>query len=623
MSIGLRIGFAAAMTKLSWGTLERGSGDPVAAAPQEIKVIGARNEVVGAQVRLNARQDFVLTLDRINWLHALGFCPRVRLDVYFPTLPPDAVETFVVGYVEGDDRRQWMEVLDRAGYAQVPAYRPQAVYVRVRVPADLDAGLHEGQVRAYTQYGFEDEEPFWTGTIRLQVADVTLPDVADWSYHLDLWQHCTSVARYHRVPPWSDAHFALIDKYYASLAQLGQKAVTVIATEIPWSGQRCFRDRSYPSYLFEHAIVNVIRDETGRLHFDYCKMDRLLALAAKHGMDKEIEILGLLNIWVDETFGFGKVVPDAPDALRVRCYDQRTGTIAYLHTADELSTFIGALHNHLQEKGLLDRVRITADEPSDLDAFNTRLAFVKAAAPGFKYKVAINHLKFMKDAPPEIVDAVPVLPLACQDPAVTAELTEQLHARGGRMLWYVCCWPPIPNTFIHSPLVEGQLHGWLTFYLKLDGFLRWNFCLWPADPWKRVSWRAPGWSAGDMFFVLPGKDGAPVETLRYEALRTAAQDYELLKLAERTLPADEARALFDRAFARILHADTIRDFADVGTVTAEELYSLDPRDYQAARRMVLEAVAQRSTPRCPTEPRRRSRLSSRSASRRSVRAVAC
>ena len=586
--IGLSIGFADGMSKSSWS--RAGDGFPVEVSP-ETDVLGARNEVVGVQVRLAARRDFVLTVDRANWLHPLGFCPRVRLDVRFPTLPEGAVETFVVGYVEGDDRVEWMETLDRAGTAEVPAYRPQAVYVRIRIPRDLPAGVHEGRAKAYTQYGFEDEELCWEGTIRLQVAGVTLPDVADWSYHLDLWQHCTSIARHHRVALWSDAHFALIDRYYASLAQLGQKAVSVVAAEIPWSGQRCYRDRTYPSYLFEHAIVDVSRDEAGRLQFDFRKLDRLLALAAKHGMDREIEILGLLNVWTDEPFGFGKVAPDAPDAIRVRCYDQETGTITYLRSAGELSIFIRALHDHLEESGLLDRVRITADEPSDLDAFKERLTFIRAAAPGFKVKVAINHFEFMEDAPPEIVDAVPILPLACQEPALTVELIERLHARGGRMSWYVCCWPPIPNTFIHSPLVEGQLHGWLTFYLKLDGFLRWNFCLWPAEPWRRVSWRAPQWKAGDMFFVLPGRDGAPVETLRYESLRAAAQDYELLKLAERTLPAAEAEAVFKEAFARVLRAGSIRDLARVDTAGPEELYSLDPRDYQAARRLALEAIA--------------------------------
>jgi hypothetical protein len=349
-------------------------------------------------------------------------------------------------------------------------------------------------------------------------------------------------------------------------------------------------------------MVDVARDHEGQLRLDFDKLDRLLALAARHGMDKEIEVFGLLNIWVDEAFGFGPVAHDAPDAIRVRCLDRRTGTIGYLRTADELRAFIRALYDHLQEKGLLDRVRIAADEPSDLEAFNARLAFVQSAcgdtgepargATGFKFKVAINHFEFMEQAPPEVVDAVPVLPLACRDPALTAQLAQDLHTRGGRLLWYVCCWPPIPNTFLASPLVEGELHGWLTYTLKLDGFLRWAFCLWPSDPWVRVSWRAPHWNAGDMYFVLPGQDGRPVETLRYEALRAAAQDYELLKLAERSLPADRAQAVIEEAFAHILRTQDIRDFADPVNARAEDLYSLDPQDYQVARRTLLEAIAQ-------------------------------
>jgi len=40
----------------------------------------------------------------------------------------------------------------------------------------------------------------------------------------------------------------------------------------------------------------------------------------------------------------------------------------------------------------------------------------------------------------------------------------------------------------------------------------------------------------------------------------------------------------------LARAGSIRDFAGVGTAKAETLYSLDPRDYQAARRLVLEAL---------------------------------
>jgi hypothetical protein len=81
--------------------------------------------------------------------------------------------------------------------------------------------------------------------------------------------------------------------------------------------------------------------------------------------------------------------------------------------------------------------------------------------------------------------------------------------------------------------------------------------------------------------------------LRYEAMRAAAQDYELLKLAERVLPAAEAKALFEKAFGRILRAESIRDFAAVATTEPETLYFLDPQDYEVARRLVLEAVGKK------------------------------
>jgi len=590
-SIPVKIGFSPAMSKMSWGAYEW--GPEYTEGPSEISLIGARNEVLGFQIRFYAQQDFVLTLDHSNWLHALGFRPRMRLEVTFPDLPSGAVETFAVGYVEGDDRRQWMEYFDRSGYSEVSAGKPQAVYVRLNLPRELAIGSCEGLVRVYSQFGFEDEELAWEGAVHLQVANVTLPDVKDWSFHLNLWQHCTSIARFHRVPLWSEAHFALVDRYYASLSKLGQKAVSVIAAEIPWSGQKCFRDPGYPSYLFEHAVIEVSRDEAGRLLFDYSKLERLLELAARHGIDQEIDIFGLANIWVDEEYGFGKVAPDAPDAMRVRCYDQVTGRILYLRKASELATFIRSLHDYFEKKGLMERVRICADEPADLQAYQSSVAFIRQAAPGFKHIVFINHFEFLEQAPPEVVDCVPVLPLLARDPALSKSLVNRLHEKGGKMLWYVCCWPPIPNTFLHSPLVEGELHGWLTHYFQVDGFIRWAFCLWPAEPWQRVSWRAPDWHAGDMYFVLPGKDGAPVETLRYEALRLGIQDYELLKLAEQKLPAGEAQTLFDKAFRCILRVQSEQDFARVDQVRAEELYSLDPQDYQEARRLVLEALSGR------------------------------
>ena len=582
------ITLADALNKQAWGTA--GPRRPQPAETRQLTLTAVRGEVTGFQVQVSAGHDFTLALDDANWLHPLGFLPRARLAVDFPSLPAESVEVFAVGWVEGDDRRLWMETLDRSGYAEALGGRPQAVYVRLRIPAEIEAGQHTGRVYVYAQQGFEDEQPLWEGSVQVSISPVRLPGPQDFAFYLNLWQHCTAVARQHHVALWSDAHFAILDRYYASLAQLGQKAISVIAAEIPWSGQRCYRDAGYPSYLFEHSVIRVERAEDGSLSLDFAHLDRLLALAAKHHIDRQIDLFGLLNVWQDEAYGFGKVAPDAPDAIRVRCFDRASRRYTYLRTAAELRAYLRALQDHLRWLGVLERVRIAADEPGDLPAFRASLAFVREAAPDFRYNAAINHYEFIEEAPPQVSDFIPVLPLAAREPQRTADLTAQVHERGGLMLWYVCCWPPIPNTFLHSPLVEGRLIGWLTHYLGLDGFLRWAFCLWPADPWQRVSFRAPGWSAGDMYFVLPGPDGAPVETLRYEALRMAAQDYELLYQVTQRLTPEAGRAVLEAAFGRILHAESTAAFAEVGTAQPEGLYSLDPQDYHQARDLLVKAL---------------------------------
>ncbi|KAF4028925.1 hypothetical protein GN244_ATG19373 [Phytophthora infestans] len=135
-----------------------------------------------------------------------------------------------------------------------------------------------------------------------------------------------------------------------------------------------------------------------------------------------------------------------------------------------------------------------------------------ALSTHFRIKLAVNHSEFFSPAysPPQVADYVPLLPLACADLEVTRRLANDARARGGHVCWYVCCGLAFPNQFVSSPLVEGELVGYLTF-LELDGFLRWNYCLWPSRPWDDLRWRAPMWKVGDTYFVLPGRDGWPVD----------------------------------------------------------------------------------------------------------------
>lgn len=626
--------------KIDWANAEAHREDS-----EGVLLVAVQNQVTSVQLRLLSNFDFLLSTDRANWLPPHGHTPRARVFADTSFIPPQlGVELFTIGYVEDENDVPTMEFLDRIGVSTGVA-RDHGVYIRLRVTSGVVDGSYEIPIRIFTQTaGFCDEEESWSSCIHVRVAaNVRLPQPQDWRFHLDLWQHLSSIARAHAVLLWSDAHFKLIDRYFALLAELGQKCVTIVATELPWVGQQCHIELAYPSALYEHAILEVFEvsptasTSAPSFEIDFQHFDRLLSLANKHHMDAEIEIFGLVSIWRDVAHGFDGPVEQRPrvappmrrrsssssmlaaqhrmpnekfpgtmdgsdtrddarsvpiDGWRIRCLHRPTQRVRYLRRMPEIERFIELVYAHCVALGIVDRVRVCADEPTDLPLFNAQMEFLQRLAPGFKVKVAMNNLEFFHSAMPAILDAVPILPLACADIEITHRLTQQLHEKGGKCCWYVCCAPAYPNQFVSSPLVEGELIGFLTFFLELDGFLRWNYCLWPAMPWTSLKWRTPSWKVGDMYFVLPGKDGQPVETLRLESLRMAIQTFELLCLAKEQLPVMQMEQL-KTDIAQLIWRTT--DFAafcqPCEKQSPADLYSLDPLDYQRARTMIIDAIA--------------------------------
>ncbi|KAE9316029.1 hypothetical protein PF008_g19112 [Phytophthora fragariae] len=644
--------------------------------PEGLRLTAARNEVTGVQLRVKSNVPFLLTTDTSNWTLALGHGPRARVAVDTRFVPPHLlkVETFVVGCVEDENSDLVMETLERTGVS-AKAAREHAVYLRVRIGENLEPGVYELPLRVFTQEaGFRDEQLTWSSSFAVRVVDVRLPSPNNWHFRLDLWQHWTAVARAHRVALWSNRHFELIDRYMTPLSEMGQKCLSVVATEMPWAGQQCYTEEHNPSALFEHAILEVYEDPAHGvpLTIDFTHFDRLLELAGRHHLDHEIEVFGLLSVWRDPVAGFNAPAeltahhlrpsptasapdpapptevrrrtsssgsglasptagtssvmqngngnglgisqdqpngssspPPSPpaansqapafviDGWRIRCQDRTTQRVRYLRRVSEVESIIEQFYAHCVALEIADRVRICADEPRDVAVFHEQLRFMQRLAPNFRIKLAVNHSEFFSPAytPPQVADYVPLLPLACADLEVTRRLANDARARGGHVCWYVCCGPAFPNQFVSSPLVEGELVGYLTFFFELDGFLRWNYCLWPSRPWDDLRWRAPMWKVGDMYFVLPGHDGWPVETLRLESLRFAGQAFELLALAQEKLAPTQMQQLKRTVAEQILRSSDLEEFGRCGDRAREDLYSLDPLDYQRAKTIILETLA--------------------------------
>ncbi len=99
------------------------------------------------------------------------------------------------------------------------------------------------------------------------------------------------------------------------------------------------------------------------------------------------------------------------------------------------------------------------------------------------------------------------VPVAIPEPkrGIPAEMEAAAAALCGRRTttYYTCCGPVSPNTFTGSPPVES---AWLGLYGEAngyDGYLRWAYDCWGAEPTVDTRYRPRFWRAGDCYLAYP------------------------------------------------------------------------------------------------------------------------
>lgn len=583
---------------LSWGMISPGvrlvEGAPAPEPKPSWTLDTARNALVFAQVLVESDEPAVVTWGSGLVFDWSGKLPRLRLAVRWsdaagaaPLHEPASVQLRWVGYIPDDHGSRSADPLLTQESVTLEPGKPRAVWLTLRTHPGTRPGKYRLTVDLFRQQGWEREELVGSCDVALHVRPVTLPDPQEYTFHLDLWQHPTRWADHYQVPRWSERHWRIIEAYARELAKAGQKAITVIASDAPWAGQGCWNVPEYPFAFYEFNMIRAVRTREGKLRCYFDVVDRYVETFLAAGVDAEIEVIGLLGVWHDV---FGTPLTAYPDPVRVRVYDEAQGRYDFIRTKDELADYVAQFATHLRARGWFERTRITSDEPGDLERFKTCLAFLRSVEPDFRFKIACNHAPFIDAFKDDVLDWVPNLASLTHDPELSRRLNREVHARGGRMSWYICLRPEYPNTFFHSPLHETRLLGWLTHWFGLDGFLRWAFAAWAPDPWNRPAWKFPG---GDLLFVYPGPDGTPLPSLRWEMLQLAVQEFELLRMAERdiaTVPDPQAKARYaDRLAAiirQVIRVEQPGDFR-VDAKAPEELYATDYAAYDAARSELL------------------------------------
>ena len=519
------------------------------------------------------------------WALNVGTVPHLSQKGALPTLrvaAPAGVSLHIEDMHVCDDGYFRADALLEDEVTEQTANYTRAIFCEVEIPADAPAGKQTVTLSLFERAMFEDEVKVGEVTAEIEVFPVVMHAPAENKFHLDLWQHLSNIARKHEVKLWSDAHFAVLEPYVKSLADLGQKAVTLVVTEAPWGGQSCFREYRMAANLFEYSIVPLSKTKEGELVADFGPMQRYIDLCAKYGIKDEISLYGLMNVWCVEEEGFGRLAADDPDALHVRYLDEADGAYKYLRTEEELETYIRLLADYFKKTEQIDRVRVAADEPADVQKYRASMERLLRVEPAFRCKAAINHSEFIEEFGEEIYDFVPYSGHLFTHLALLQKYRDTMP--GKRFLWYVCCCPHWPNTFLRSNLCETLFIGAFTSWARMQGFLRWNYTVWNDDPRKDI--RYGDFLAGDTNFVYPSPSGKPLLTLRYKAMKKAIQLYELLEKVREHKGDETADKLI---FAVLKNTETEKYYTgghDLGDVV-----SLNWEDYEGMLREALHILA--------------------------------
>ena len=331
----------------------------------------------------------------------------------------------------------------------LPGKTTRPVWVSLQIPADADPGTYKGTVEVQS----EKNKQVLNVSVRVQTK--TLPPPSEWKHLLDLWQNPWAVAWYNDVEPWSEEHRALLKKHLELYADAGGKYITTYGVHSPWADN---------SYMIEGGMIEWIKKKDNSWKFDYTIFDEYVSLCMKYGINKAITIY-----------------TPVPWGERFRIKEEETGNYVYERWVPESeifrknwNVFLTDLRKHLEEKGWMNITYLGINE----NAMNQTLSAIKVIkqhSPDWRITYAGNWHQELDTLLNDYSYLYGMEPTEAQQ--------KKRNARGNATTtFYVCCNPPYPNNFVFSPPIEGRWISWYTAASGYDGYLRWAYDAWPADP---------------------------------------------------------------------------------------------------------------------------------------------
>lgn len=408
------------------------------------------------------------------------------------------------------------DMLDNLKSFDVEKNTLRPVWLSIAIPESVKAGVYQTKITVHAD-GIKSESL----NLKLQVLNHVLPKSATWTYHLDLWQHPSAVARVNNLKMWSDEHFAAIKPVMKRLADAGQKVITTTLNKDPWNVQ------TYDPYA---DMIIWTKNEDNTWQYDYTVFDKYVQLMMDLGINKMINCYSIIP-WNNQIH-----YRDAKTAQFIDV-EAKPGTDVFKIF---WTPFLKDFAQHLKQKGWLKITNIAMDERSraQMDAAFT---LMNEVAPELGIAYADNQKTYKRY--PSSND----ISIAIQHPYEKNDIVERTK-KGFSSTFYICCSDSFPNTLTFSEPAEATYLGWYALASGFDGMLRWSYNSWVEKPLEDSRFRT--WPAGDTYIVYPQNR----TSIRFERLLEGVQDYEKARIIRQQFIKNkqlDKLKTFDEAIAKL------------------------------------------------------------------------
>ena len=386
-------------------------------------------------------------------------------------------------YGYAPDRVEWN------GATNLPPNGSCIAVGQVKIPADAKAGEYR------LRFGGRD--------VTLAVADRTLPPPKEWKTFVGgYWHHPWALARVTKTQPWSKEHFEAMRPFMKYTADMGLKIIMCTVCDLPWNHQ-CYD----PNWTMIRHVRHGGKPGfggTGKWSFDYTVFDKWVEFCLETGNGPFISCYTLCpwdyELWYHDESG------------RPWHFNAKPGSKEF---EEYWTPFLVDFRKHLKEKGWFEKTYLSSDErdPADVKAC---MDLLRRVAPDFRVNASGN-------GDPKVFEGFTLGSynqiMSTIDDAFLAR-ARKMVAEGRNVLYYVCCAPTKPNTFVDSDPDDAF---WLPVFAAakgLSGFSRWTFDSFPENAMEDATYAC--WPSGDTFFVYPNGD----PTWRYLNLLNGYQNGE-------------------------------------------------------------------------------------------------